>query len=381
MVYGSCNNHGDTMKPQFFIPHPFPVWAAACLAGAFAIHAPFADAAVQEAWFQSYNSGQGISLDRSVGVVVDRFGNVVVTSESESDFYTVKYSATDGHVVWQQRFNTPDSYEYPTAVAVDGRGNVVVTGHGPNASTVKYAAADGAVLWEQFVGDVSLQIEAMALDHRGNVLVAGNTFVAKYAATDGRLLWEQAYNGSATAVAADKRGDVLVTGNRETALTRPDYSTAKFSGKDGALIWERIYDGPGGGWDNAAALAVDGSGNVVVTGDSENADPATDFKSDYYTVKYASGDGAVLWEHRYNGAANLHDYARSIAVDRDDNVVVTGNSYSAIFYPDFYTAKYAAGNGALLWERFYTGVESRGGDAGAVAVDRRGNVVIAGATS
>src|SRR5438034_962365 len=76
------------------------------------------------------------------------------------------------------------------------------------------------------------------------------------------------------------------------------------------------YNGPANGFDRAAAVAVDGSGSVVVTGASWNGTNA-----DYYTAKYAAADGALLWEKRYNGPANSGDYARAVAVDGSDNVV------------------------------------------------------------
>jgi hypothetical protein len=161
-------------------------------------------------------------------------------------------------------------------------------------------------------------------------------------------------------------------------LTGYDYCTAKYSGKSGSLLWERIYNGPGNGQDNAAALAVDSRGDVVVTGDSENADLSTNYRSDFYTVKYGSRNGRVIWEHRHNGPGNFSDFARSIAVDGDDNVVVTGDLFSTNYYPHFYTAKYAGRDGSLLWGTYVTGVGDFGGDASAVAVDRSGNVVVTG---
>ena len=42
---------------------------------------------------------------------------------------TIKYSGSDGSVIWQQRYNGPaNSDDYPSALAVDARGKVVVTG-------------------------------------------------------------------------------------------------------------------------------------------------------------------------------------------------------------------------------------------------------------
>ena len=74
---------------------------------------------------------------------------------------------------------------------------------------------------------------------------------------------------------------------------------------DGALLWEKRYNGPAKCDDHAQAVAVDGSGNVVVTGYStSDVDHERRRHHDYYTAKYAAADGALLWEKRYNGPAN-----------------------------------------------------------------------------
>src|SRR5262249_16800830 len=144
-----------------------------------------------------------------------------------------------------------------------------------------------------------------------------------------------------------------------------DYYTAKYAAADGTLLWEKRYNGPVGMYDQGSALAVDGHGNVVMTvfffrGNASNI----------RTVKYAAADGALLWERRYNGPVNR--YARSVAVGVDDNgnVVMTGNSWKE-GNTYFYTAKYASADGALLWEK-------RGAGGYALALDGSGNVVVAG---
>ena len=42
-------------------------------------------------------------------------------------------------------------------------------------------------------------------------------------------------------------------------------------------------------------------------------------------------------------------------MDGNGNVFVTGYSFLNPQYPDYYTAKYAAADGALLWEKRYNG--------------------------
>jgi hypothetical protein len=130
----------------------------------------------------------------------------------------------------------------------------------------------------------------------------------------------------------DAAGHVIVTGT-----SGPDMLTLKYSGANGSVLWQRRYDGTANGddWTIAKAVAVGSSGDVVVTGSPQNARG-----TDYYTAKYAAVDGTVLWEKRYNGPANGHDIASALAVD-GGNVVVTGQSQNESGF-DYYTAKYAA---------------------------------------
>jgi hypothetical protein len=86
-------------------------------------------------------------------------------------------------------------------------------------------------------------------------------------------------------------------------------------------LWTNRYNGPANGDDYPIAVAVDGGGNVVVTGFS----PGVDTDNDYATIAY-SNSGVPLWTNRYNGAANGFDGALAMAVDGTGNVFVTGLS-------------------------------------------------------
>jgi len=83
-------------------------------------------------------------------------------------------------------------------------------------------------------------------------------------------------------------------------------------------------------------LAVDGSGNVYVTGYSYIS--GSDY--DYTTIKY-NPSGVEEWLMRYNGPGNGTDIASSIAVDASRNVYVTGYSFGSETDYDFATIKYS----------------------------------------
>ena len=127
-------------------------------------------------------------------------------------------------------------------------------------------------------------------------------------------LWTNRYDGVARALAVDGSGNVFVTGHSDG-----DYATIAYSGA-GVPLWTNRYNGPANPFDRATAVAVDGNGNVFVTGYSYSCGE----RFDYATIAY-SGAGVPLWTNRYNGPAN-RDEANAVAVDGSGNVFVTGSS-------------------------------------------------------
>src|SRR4030065_500206 len=243
---------------------------------------------VYEAWVARYN-GPGNNFDDALALAVDDSGNVYVTgfskgSGTSGDYATIKYSYA-GDTLWVRRYNGPgNNYDVANALAVDGSGNVYVTG---SSGTIKYSAS-GDSLWFGVYGGHDL-----AIDGSGNVYVAGGGL---------------------------------------------DYITIKYS-SDGDTLWVRSYNGPGNEYDEASALAVDDSGNVYVTGSSVGSDPYN--YTDYATIKYSSS-GDTLWVKRYNGAGNGGDGANALAVDDSGNVYVTGWSLGTVWPDnDYATIKYS----------------------------------------
>jgi fibronectin-binding autotransporter adhesin len=214
-----------------------------------------------------------------------------------------------------------------------------------------------------------------ALWIRGTCLapLAALTSVALPAQAAVTEAWIQRYSAPNTnsddraiKVVIDASGDLIATGTTDDHTTGKDFLTIKYSGANGSIIWQRRYDGSDRGGDDAPqAAAVDASGNVVVTGYSQS----TSNREDFYTAKYAGVDGALLWERRYNGPANHNDRANGVAVDGEGNVVVTGASYATGGWPDFYTAKYASADGAVIWEHRYNGLANWRDAPSALALD------------
>ncbi len=306
---------------------------------------------------------------------------------------------------WVARYNGPaNGYDGANAIALDSRGNIFIAGHSSGSGTdddyaiIKYNAS-GRQLWvRKYNGSAHRgdDASAIAVDRSGSVYVTGssggsggydNTDYAtlKYN-TNGQLLWVRRYSGvangrnSASAIALDSSGNVYVTGTKESPDDDNateficDYATIKYN-TNGKQLWVNAYNGPADGNDMASAIAVDGSGNVYVTGTSYGAGA-----EDYATIKYDT-NGVRLWVQRHSGPGTSQDDAIAMAVDRLGNVHVTGTSRGDRWY-DYATLKYDT-NGKRLWLRTYH--EPGSGNAGAsiasaIAVDGAGNVYVVGSS-
>jgi len=299
-------------------------------------------------WVRRYN-GPGNSYDRPNALGVDDSGNVYVTGWSgifpNYDYATIKY-ASNGDTLWVTHYNGPgDEWDEATALAVDDSGNVYVTGfsHGGSTAwdyaTIKYSPS-GDTLWVRRYNGPGNGLDVaneLAVDDSGYVYVTGNSGTIKYSAS-GDSLWFGAYGGNDLDI--DDSGNVYVTGYTYGGdASVDDYATIKYS-PAGDTLWVRRYNGPGNNTDQANALAVDGSGNVYVTGVSYGGGSTL---SDYATIKY-SPSGDTLWVRRYNGPGNGYDQANALAVDDSGNVYVTGYSAQSSTYPynyDYATIKYS----------------------------------------
>lgn len=353
-----------------------------------------------------YNSPDGALLWEKyqtnaapAALAVDSNGDVVVTGQvnpfgaATADYLTVKYAGADGSLLWARRYNGPSNGgDSGIAVAVDASNNVIVSGISGTQSgtqspsvTIKYLA-NGTGVWTNTGSPQGVVVQAMALDGSGNVIVTGfswngsndDCYTAKYAAASGALLWEKRFNGQGNsddrfyAVAIDASNNVTGVGN--TGIwPNNDFYTAKYRAADGALLWDKIYNGPGNYFDRAQAVAVDNDGNVMVTGSANNSSG----NSDYYTAKYAAADGALLWEQRYSGPSDSYDDPWALAVDRNGDVVVAGYSFAQSGGSDYYLAKYASADGTLLWDYRYA---NGGANSLGLALDAQGNLSFAGST-
>jgi len=314
----------------------------------FAMAVPVLAQEVGTSWVSRYN-GPANSDDRANDLAIDGSGNVYVTGYSvgvgtgPADYATVKYD-TGGSQQWVTRLATAGP-DYAVAIAVDGFGNPHVTGSAWWSVNQDYATA-------------------------------------KYNTINGNQLWATAYLGMGSTdlardITVDGSGNVYVTG---ISVNPPsggdiDFATIKYD-PNGVSLWTQRYDGQASADDSASAIAVDASGNVYVTGQTKimNSPPAPYTMRGYAVIEYGPA-GNQIWAINFGSQPNKNDYPYDIAVDGSGNAYVTGRTNGTGF--DYMTIKIAS-NGTPQWTKMYNGPGNSNDEARAIAVDASGNVYVTG---
>lgn len=361
---------------------------------------PLCHSLFAQVWVNRYN-GQGDYSDRFTAAATDASGNTYlagscVQTGNNQDIVVMKLD-TSGNVVWKNIYNGPSSgADAALAMAIDASGNVYITGYGKFSAsatdivTIKYDPS-GTILWTanySFVTDQYEQGNSIVVDGSGNVYVAGQSdpdatatasddyVVIKYNAS-GVQQWVQRTNGTGNGVdrpskiALDPTGNPVVTG-RSDNLVNYDYLTVKYNATNGTPLWSVRFDRTHNDWGTDLVINPT-NGNIYVTGRSKNID------FDYATVCYNSA-GVQQWATIYDN--NIGDNrATNIAMDTSGNLYVTGQSdvgANTVNY-DIVTLKYNSA-GAQQWIRSYSGSALNDDIPTAMFVNGTGSVFVTGMT-
>ncbi len=291
-----------------------------------------------EDWNDQYNGPAGDD-DRSSVVDVSSDGNnsyVVVgygrNADWNDDIYVVKY-LVDGTREWAAvpYDGGVFGHDYPSAVAFDSNGDIILAGYTYNGTdydfvTRKYSGIDGSPIWTDVynIGGTGNDFtRALALDAEGNIYVTGvavtasgneDFYTIKYDSTDGTRLWERSFNGigngvdEAVGVKVDLvNGDIVVAGTTLKGTDNNDIHLVRYD-SDGTVVWERTLDRPDNN-DFAVAMSIDLTGNVIVSGDTDNGSP-TDIISVQYTYEGVFRGGLI-----YDSGINDYDGAADVEVN------------------------------------------------------------------
>lgn len=346
-------------------------------------------------WSKGALSSTGNMEDRPISVAIDNEGfiysaghfkssfmtfDAIVLSNSSgpyaSDMFLTKYGPS-GEILWAKSFGG-QSYEWVADIAVDGNGDVYVTG--------------------QFRSD-TFSIGQTTLINNG----VADIFLFK-CNPQGEVLWAKNIGGSTedqgVGLATDPSGNVILVSDFESpsitvgsetfsnSIFYPGYGRdiliCKYDG-NGNLIWAKTLTGDSA--ESASDVAVDSEGNIVVSGKfhspilTDGDAVMTNSKvAALFVMKY-SASGSFLWSDSWAGSSSNN--GRSVSTDNEGNVLLLANlggdsvTFGSItLYMDAQSSaivKYDQ-NGNSIWATIVAESKTHGAS---VATDSDGNVFLA----
>lgn len=369
---------------------------AAAKTQATAPHAALAASGLAYQWHTFY--GVAESLGQSRSVAVDSAGNVYIAGYANKTWGSPLHAYSGDYDILVMKLNNQGKYLWHTyygashdssldgddegnSIAVDGSGNVYVTGY----SDRNWLGADNTAPLNAHGGDAEYM------------------FVLKLNSS-GAYQWHTFYQpGRANALAVDGSSNVYITGYASATWGSPLHTAdgnlvvLKLNGS-GAYQWHTYYGAGASAADEAGygiATTPDGSA-VYVTGSAPDTwqgdgdtDPKHDFSggagysTDILALKLSSS-GGYLW-HTFYGASETDDFGYGVAVDSSGAPYMAGYSYASWGSPlhayndeGDIAALSLNSAGEYQWHTFYG---SGGHDSGAAIALHGDNLYIAGGSA
>ena len=287
----------------------------------------------------------GSSTDRFYGVVTDSSNNIyatgrawVVAATNSYRAITAKYNSS-GAIQWQKTLGlTSEDYSYK--IAVDSSDNVVICGKtnsdgaGSNDFLIAKYNSSGVLQWDRTLGGTGTEIGyGVAIDSSDNIIISGYTasqgaggndaVVAKYNSS-GTIQWQRRLGGSSNdyfyGVAIDSSDDIILSGQTfSQGLGSGEGLLVKYN-SSGTIQWQKRLGGTAN--DFFYSVALDSQDNIFVVGGTQSDGEGS---GDMLIAKYNSS-GTIQWQKAIGttGGAIAADYARGVAVDSKNNLIISG---------------------------------------------------------
>ncbi len=410
----------------------------------------------------AYVTGETKSIDFPTVSAYDATGD---GNTAYTDVFVFKLNSTGNGLVYST-YVGGNRRDYARAIAIDGSGNAYVTGFtdSTNFPTVNAynATSDGStstqdvfvfklnsagnnLVYSTYVSGISNeQAHGIVIDGSGNAYVTGDTlstnfptvnaynatgdgsasykdvFVFKLNSTGNGLVYSTYVGGSVhdygKEIAIDGSGNAYVTGSTNSAdfptvnaynatgdgnTTYSDVFVFKLNSAGNSLVYSTYVSGSH--HDLSYGIAIDGSGNAYVTGETRSIDFPTvnayddtgDGSTSYpdvFVFKLNSAGNDLVYSTYVSGSIN--DYSYGIAIDGSGNVYVTGSTYSTDFptvsayddtgdgstsYRDAFVFKLNSTGNSLLYSTYVSG--SYHEYSYGIAIDGAGDVYATGQTT
>lgn len=275
------------------------------------------------------DSGNSIAFDASGNLYTA--GNFTGTADFDPGAGVFNLTSAGGPAVFVSKFDASGNFVWAktmggtaaTQIVLDASGNIYTTGYfqgtadfDPGAGLFNLISAGGAdifvskldasgnFVWAKAMGGANFDNgNSIALDLNGNVYTTGF------------------FDGTADFDPGVALSNLTSSGSKEVFVSKLDAS--------GNFVWAKAMGGTGP--DRGYSIAVDASGNVLITGDFESTvdfDPgaalfnlSSSGINDVFIVKL-DASGNFVWAKKMGGTN--YDIGRSVKLDASNNVYITG---------------------------------------------------------
>jgi hypothetical protein len=248
----------------------------------------------------------------------------------------------------------------------------------------------GNLIWNKNFTDPEIHSASaidLKTDAEGNsiILASGRKASGQYIIvliklnSEGDLLWRKIFDESnlhytPVGLAIDENSNCYISSSVQNSKNVTDIISIKYS-SNGNFEWKRIYKGAAGNDDRPVKI-IERNDNLIITGVTYSIQSHFDI----VTLKYNQA-GDLLWNRIFNASGNHLDYPYDLTSDSAGNIYITGSSRSdsLLGSEDIIILKYDI-DGNLMLNTFYNG-KAGGSDIGfSIALDGDNNIYIGGST-
>jgi|ERR1035437_54980 hypothetical protein len=375
-------------------------------------------------WSKIYD-GPGHKSEDLYDIKADNNNNIYLAGRSDglngfADLFLIKYSSVGDSIFTLRYTSAPNSVNAANSIAIDSNENIYAIGNASfgnsytDAVLFKYDM-NGILKWQKIFNSSEGQVVLLDPEHNPVIGIkqAGATIIEKYS-TSGDSLWSTQFKDDTSQYSIS---NLLIDSNGNTYVI---LIQTYFSGGDvpdqytillkldptGNIQWRKfinegsprklIFDN-----DSNLILAFHLPGNILklnqngdsiwhytsyalvtdVSVDSKNNILLTGYGGgigsfDYNTIKVSS-TGSEIWRREFNSEENLRDFASCLAIDKKDNIYISGGTNDMISFGICYTLRYSDA-GELVWQQKYKAPHSIFNDAMGIFLDDSSNVYVGG---